>query len=296
MKNKLLIIGLSMATCACIFTGCSDSSNDKNKYVSTTNNVGTIATVVDDTKLKTNRIMEDGSYQIRFSDLVSLDALKEYNDKEVTAIGYLSPISSYDGSFSYLMNLPYQTCPYCQPNDTKIANTLAIFAKKGEKIEFTESAVVVKGILKLEDYTDDYGYTYGYRIVDATYELADTTELGEKITLYNEIADKKILTGIMDTLYSVDANVYYDEYVANGEDYTPEVIDSAALDEVINNLKTFDESKVKILISVSNDLKELLDATNKLIEDNQLDQLANYKTDDDNLFNSINEWMAEYQL
>ena len=69
------------------------------------------------------KIISSGTYQIKFSDLVSLDDLKEYNNKEVTAIGYLSPITSYDGSFGYLMNLPYQTCPYCIPSDTKITNT-----------------------------------------------------------------------------------------------------------------------------------------------------------------------------
>ena len=115
--------------------------------------------------LNQERIMADGTYQIRFSDLVSLEALQEYKDKTVTAIGYLSPITSYDGSFGYLMNLPYQTCPYCLPSDTKITNTIAIFAKNGKQIEFTEAAVLIRGTLKLEPYTDEYGYSYNYRII-----------------------------------------------------------------------------------------------------------------------------------
>lgn len=102
------------------------------------------------------KIISSGTYQIKFSDLVSLEDLKEYDNKEVTAVGYLSPIMSYDGSFGYLMNLPYQTCPYCMPSDTKITNTISIFAKSGQKIEFTEAAVLVRGTLKLEPYTDAY--------------------------------------------------------------------------------------------------------------------------------------------
>ena len=208
MKNKkklILLLGISLVAIVLV-VGIIVMLNNKDSNV--TNKKQSL--------LNKDRIMSDGSYQIRFSDLVSLEDLKGYDNKTVTAIGYLSPITSYDGSFGYLMNLPYQTFPYCLPSDTKITNTLAIFAKSGKKIEFTEAAVMVRGTLKLESYTDSYGYSYNYRIVDVTLEEADTSELGEKITLYNKLADKQILTRIMDILYAVDYNVYYDEYTANG--------------------------------------------------------------------------------
>ena len=185
------------------------------------------------------KIISSGTYQIKFSDLVSLDDLKEYNNKEVTAIGYLSPITSYDGSFGYLMNLPYQTCPYCIPSDTKITNTISIFAKSGQKIEFTEAAVMVRGTLKLEPYTDAYGYSYNYRLVDVKIEKADTSELGEKIALYNKLAEKEILTNLMAMLYAVDDNVFYDEYTANGATYERQVVDTSKIDTILTNLEDF---------------------------------------------------------
>lgn len=246
--------------------------------------------------LNADRIMSDGSYQIRFSDLVSLKDLKEYKNKTVTAIGYLSPISSYDGSFAYLMNLPYQTCPYCVPSDTKISNTIAIFAKSGEKIKFTEAAVMVKGTLKLEPYTDAYGYSYNYRIVDATIKEADTSELGDKITLYNKLAEKEILSKIMEVLYSADENIYYDEYVKNGASYERKVVDSASLDTVIKDLNDFEAEKVKILKDVATDLKTLVKDTNKLVEQKKYDNLTDYKSKISELFNKINQWMSIYQL
>lgn len=246
--------------------------------------------------LNKGRIMSDGSYQIRFSDLVALEDLKEYDNKTVTAIGYLSPITSYDGSFGYLMNLPYQTCPYCLPSDTKITNTISIFAKSGKTIGFTEAAVMVRGTLKLEPYTDSYGYSYNYRLVDVTIEEADTSQLGEKITLYNKLADKQILTKIIDILYAVDYNVYYDEYIANGAPYDREIVDGTKLETIINELKEFNTEEVSILIDLSEQLKIISEDVNKLIEQKEYEKITEYKEEIIKLFYKLGDWMELYQL
>ena len=247
-------------------------------------------------KLNKDRISANGTYQIRFSDLVSLESLQEYNNKTVTAVGYMSPIMSYDGSFGYLMNLPYQTCPYCVPNSDKITNTIAIYAKNGEKLEFTEAAVTITGTLKLENYTDSYGYSYNYRIVDATVDIADTSNESEKIVLYNQLAEKQILTGILNTIYSVDSNVFYDQYVANGQPNQPEVVEVETLNQVIKDLESFDQNDVKILVNISLRLKEVVNETNSLIQNGNLDKLSEYKRILYTLFNAVNTWMAEYEL
>ena len=114
MKNNIKIFLVILVAIASIFSfaGCSDNvakSGDNTGNNENTNNTESIKNSA--SMLNADRIMADGSYQIRFSDLVSLEDLKEYNNKTVTAIGYLSPIASYDRSFGYLMNLPYQTCP-----------------------------------------------------------------------------------------------------------------------------------------------------------------------------------------
>ena len=242
------------------------------------------------------KIISSGTYQIKFSDLVSLDDLKEYNNKEVTAIGYLSPITSYDGSFGYLMNLPYQTCPYCIPSDTKITNTISIFAKSGQKIEFTEAAVMVRGTLKLEPYTDAYGYSYNYRLVDVKIEKADTSELGEKIALYNKLAEKEILTNLMAMLYAVDDNVFYDEYTANGATYERQVVDISKIDTILTNLEDFKEQDISILKEVAEELKNIATDTNELIQKENYEKVLEYKERTLNLFYRIGEWMRLYQL
>lgn len=249
-----------------------------------------------DRTLNTSRIMSDGTYQIRFSDLVSLEALQTFKDKTVTAIGYLSPIGSYDGSFSYLMNLPYQTCPYCLPSDTKITNTLAIFAKNGEQLEFTEAAVMVRGTLKLEPYTDEYGYSYNYRLIDVEIEEADTSDLGAKVALYNQLAEKEILTRLMGALYSVDDNVFYDEYIAQGYEYDRTIVDTTQIDALLNDLASFDSAEVSILVNTANKLKEIAIEVNELMENGELTKFAEYQQETEQLFYDINDWMSMYEL
>lgn len=290
MKNKILNLIFVVILIALLFllSGCSLQKENKAKK---TNNIKK-----SESMLNADRIMSDGSYQIRFSDLVSLSDLKEYNNKTVTAIGYLSPITSYDGSFGYLMNLPYQTCPYCMPSDTKITNTIAIFAKSGKKIEFTEAAIIVRGTLKLESYTDEYGYSYNYRIVDAVIEEADTSELGDKIILYNKLAEKEILTKLMQILYAIDNNVYYDEYTANGAEYNREIVDLTNLETVIKDLEEFNSEDVSILVDISTKLKEIAINTNKLIEQKDYTKILEYKERTLQLFYEMNNWMSLYEL
>lgn len=290
MKNKIRVIAmLIILTSIFSLVGCSD-----NKTTIEIENKSDIKK--SKSMLNADRIMSDGSYQIRFSDLVSLNDLKEYNNKTVTAIGYLSPIASYDRSFGYLMNLPYQTCPYCVPGDDKITNTIAIFAKSGKQIDFTEAAIMVRGTLKLEPYTDQYGYSYNYRIIDATIEEADTSELGEKIVLYNKLANKEVLTKLMDTLYLVDENVYYDEYTANGHKYERRIVDLTNLETVIKDLESFNQEDVSILLNTATKLKEIAVDTNKLIEEEKYDKILEYKERTLQLFYDIGSWMSIYEL
>ena len=283
--NKKMIIIISLVVTVMlislimiILSESSESNVTPNENI---NNMPTIDTLKNsDRTLNVDRIMSDGTYQIRFSDLVSLEALQTFKDKTVTAIGYLSPIAGYDESFGYLMNLPYQTCPYCLPSDTKITNTLAIFAKDGEQLQFTE----------------EYGYSYNYRLIDVEVEEADTSDLGAKITLYNELAEKEILTRLMGTLYSVDDNVFYEEYIAQGYEYERQLIYIAGIDLLLADLSMFDSAEVSILVNTANKLKEIGTEVNKLLESEEYSKISEYKERTEQLFYDINDWMSMYEL
>lgn len=237
-----------------------------------------------------------GVPQIRFKDLVELKDLEQYNNMTVSAVGYLSPILAYDNSFGYLMNLPYQTCPYCIPDDGRITNTIAIFAKDGKKIDYTESAIVVTGTLKLENYTDDYGYEYAYRLTDVSIEEADTSAVGDKITAYNQIADKKVLSNIMDALYALDNNVFCKEYMQAGYNIKVEKVDTNNLKQTIEDLKNINNQDLDILRKVAENLVLIADSTNALIEKEDLNSLEKYEEKILECFDAINNWMAKYEL
>ena len=110
-----------------------------------------------------------GSGQLlSFSQAQSIEEMEKLDGKEVTIIGYMSTLSPISGEFMYLMNLPYQSCPFCVPNTTQLANTMAVYAKSADGFEFTDRAIQVTGVLEFGDYTDEFGYEYNYRIKDAT--------------------------------------------------------------------------------------------------------------------------------
>lgn len=277
MKNKIVIIMCLVLVCA-IFTGC---STDNEKVV--------------DSEYKGESKVE-GSFQIRFKDLVELKTLEKYNGKTVTAVGYLSPIMGYDSSFGYLMNLPYQTCPYCVPDDTRITNTIAIFAPSGKKIEATEAAVVVTGTLKLEDYTDDYGYEYSYRIVDATLKNADTEAVGEKVALYNEVADKKILSNLLENLYVIDDDVFYEEYKLQGYNVKIQKVDLEVFENIIKAIEDIKSDDLNTLKKAAEDAKSIGEEVNKIIDTQKIEGLKDYQKDMNECFDKINSWMLEYEL
>ena len=99
---------------------------------------------------------ESSATLISFSEAASVDYLKTLNGKKVSIIGYMSSLSPVSGNFMYLMNMPYQSCPFCVPNTTQLSNTMAVYAKKNSSFKYTDKAISVTGTLKFGNYTDDF--------------------------------------------------------------------------------------------------------------------------------------------
>ena len=63
---------------------------------------------------------DDADYtNLTFKDALSYEYLKELEGEKVAINGYLATSSPVDGSFIFLMNMPYQSCPFCVPNTTE---------------------------------------------------------------------------------------------------------------------------------------------------------------------------------
>ena len=101
--------------------------------------------------------------KLSFADSASLDTLKALDGKNVTITGYMATLSPLNGEYIYLMNMPYQSCPFCVPNTNQLSNTMAVYAPSGSKFDFTDRPVQVTGTLRVQDRVDDYGYSYNYK-------------------------------------------------------------------------------------------------------------------------------------
>lgn len=129
------------------------------------------------------------------------DYLKSLNGKKVSISGYMATSSPVDGSFIFLMNLPYQSCPFCVPNTSQLSNTIEAYPKKGESFPFTNQAIKVVGTLEVAEsedkpFTDKYGYEFNFKIVDATYTIIKAEELSENMALWQKIAQADVVSDI----------------------------------------------------------------------------------------------------
>ena len=139
---------------------------------------------------------EEGATALKFTDAVSLETLTALDGKTVSIVGYMATLSPLSGKFLYLMNMPYQSCPFCAPNTAQLANTMAVYAPEGQTFGYTDQAIRVTGTLRIEDYTDEYGYAYNYRIADASYEIVDLAALSEDYALWQSIASDGVVAEI----------------------------------------------------------------------------------------------------
>ncbi len=141
--------------------------------------------------------------KLSFLDAVDISAIKALDGKNVTIVGYMATVSPVSGKFMYLLNLPYQSCPFCVPNSTQLANTMAVYAPEGKTFGYTEQAIQVTGKMEVGDYTDEYGYVYNYRIVDASYQEVDLSTVSAQYALWMSIASDGVvgeLTKMLDYL------------------------------------------------------------------------------------------------
>jgi hypothetical protein len=165
---------------------------------------------------------EDDIATISFAKSTSIEEMKKLDGKKVAIIGYMSTLSPISGAFMYLLNLPYQSCPFCEPNSTTLSNTIAVYAPDGKKFEFTDRLIRVVGTLEFGEYTDEYGYNYSYLIKDATYTEVNTSEMGEHLMLWQNLASSGVIADVYAMYDYVNFVCFWGTYTAkfaDGSDY-----------------------------------------------------------------------------
>ena len=170
MRNAKRIIALLLALVLLTATGCSGKNNGE-------------------------------ATKLSFQAASGYDYLKTLDGKKVTINGYMATSSPVDGSFIFLMNLPYQSCPFCVPNTSQLSNTMEIYPKKGQTFGYTNQAIRVVGTLVVAEdptkpFTDKYGYEFNYKIVDAEYTIIQSSELSKEMALWQKIAQTDVVSEI----------------------------------------------------------------------------------------------------
>ena len=144
---------------------------------------------------------DDEVTKLSFRAASGYDYLKTLDGTYVTISGYMATSSPVDGSFMFLMNLPYQSCPFCKPNTSELSNTMEVYPKKGESFSYTTQAIKVVGKLEVspsedEPFTDTYGYKFCCKIVDATYTIIKAEELSGNMALWQKVASSDVVNDI----------------------------------------------------------------------------------------------------
>jgi hypothetical protein len=237
---------------------------------------------------------ENGVTQIRFKDTLSVEQLGALDGKKVSIIGFMSTISPLNGEYIYLINMPYQSCPFCKPNTNQLVNTLAVHAKKGDSFPFTDIPVKMTGTLQIGNFTDVLGYSYPLQLIDATYVKADISGLEDDIKTYTELIDKGFATTFTDTLTEVYDVVKYKELGKSEADLKPVAVQK--IKDLRSMFDGLDKSKYTEVIAALDRLANLVTNVNKTVADKEYANLTIYREEGATTYQQFYAWVIKPQI
>jgi len=206
---KTLVCGLM----SLVLVGCGGGNVTSNPTASTSDSASVPSTSIptaDNSALA-------GATRLSFKDALSFDYLKSLDKQKVAINGYMATSSPVDGSFIFLMNLPYQSCPFCKPNTSLLSNTIEAFPKQGKKFSYTTSAITIIGTLEVansetEVFTDAYGYQFAFKIVDSDYMLVPESDMDENTGVWQKVASSNLITDVYSMLDYINFVCYWPTY------------------------------------------------------------------------------------
>lgn len=238
--------------------------------------------------------ISDEITEIKFKDMIDVKELEKLDGKKIKMVGFLAQSSPLDGSMAYLMNMPYQSCVYCLPNTNQLLNTMAIYPKSGKQIKFTDLPVEIVGTIKFENITDQMGYSYNYRIVDAEITLADIEDMSEDVQIYTDLVDRGFPDKISNIILIIN-NI--NTIKAEGGDIeSVEVIPEELVDELYSLFDGLDKSKYQDVLSIVDNLKTLVDTINNALISKNYDILDTYIDNELEIFYDVYEWLMKPQV
>lgn len=141
---------------------------------------------------------------LRFTN--SVKSMQKLDGQEITITGYMSAYETDKNYYFYLVSSPCNTNPFAADHSKKMADTVAVYAKAGEKFEYTDGLITVTGTLNFGDFTDSMGYTYSYRIKNASFTPAPSDSLSKNEKKWQSLSDAGIVA-------RTDAMLRYVEFI-----------------------------------------------------------------------------------
>ena len=189
-----------------------NSSNNDNDGEDNSNNNSNIGEATDD--------FGKNAVKLSFKSASSFEYLKTLNNKQVTINGYMATSSPVDGSFIFLMNMPYQNCPFCKPNTSQLSNTLEAYPQKNEKFSYTSSAIKIVGTLVVAEdtdkpFTDPFGYEFVFKIINADYKILKESDLSSELALWQKFANTTLITDLYKMFDYIDFVCKWPTYFVN---------------------------------------------------------------------------------
>jgi len=286
-----------------ICTGCGDNVEpEENSVLAGTQDAG-ITEKANSLKDKAENdivtvVNDDGYVELKFKNTNSDEYIRSLDGKKVTMTGYLSVLSPISGKFAYLMNMPYQNCPYCVPGTSAIYNTLAIYAKSNEKIEFTNEPVTVKGTLEIGNFKDEFEYEYSVRIKDAEVAKADVAKLSENILMYSAISQEGLVDDMNNAISAIDEIIYYDYYETYYGISPDDLVkfETVKIDKIISRLMAINATDYSDIIKVMREAKSLATTANSNLDSREYEKNKALQAELDNVFYGFSAWMAKYEI
>lgn len=231
---------------------------------------------------------------LSFRDALSFEEIKQLNGMMVSIVGFMSTTSPLDGSYFYLQNMPYQSCPFCIPNTNQLLNTLAVYAPKGQSFSFMDVPVKVTGKIEVGEMTDAMGYRYGYRIVDAKVERAELSGLGREIRIYTELVDRGFVSLFTTAIEDIYITINFDLFDIEKEEVSK--IDLQVIEAIKETFKGLNPEDYTDIINVVDRLEMLAKEANFLIENGFLDDLRFLNGECQDIYNNFYKWLIKPEI
>lgn len=284
-----------------------------------------------DNERKINESLTSGEYAtIRFSEMYDITetskdiskTYKNFDGKKVELTGYMAVQSPLDGSFLYLVNQPYVSCPFCAIGDITKLEIIPVYNADGSKVKYTENGVTIFGTLEVSEKVDSLDYTtqcriYADRITEITPENVDT----ELQSYYETLSQGGMIIDIQQLQMTIEydtkeeylssygntkierlnglANYWVENDIAGYVEYIkecPDIVKSCEptredLIEINNGLLSLYDKQINVLEKYASVIYRAQQENLTNEEKEQLyDELLTLNSENLKLYNEYNEW------